>query len=99
MSSKLNALIGRFIPVSRCRFEQGFWNHAVKSRLSMDHELRPPAIEYDSGKDTARMHTEISKKLFTVDEYYQMAAAGIIGPEERVELIDGEVIQMSPIGD
>src|SRR5262245_5717770 len=45
------------------------------------------------------MQIEITKKLFTVDEYYQMAKAGILGPDERVELIDGEIIQMSPIGD
>jgi len=45
------------------------------------------------------MQIEVTKKLFTVDEYYQMAKAGIFGPEDRVELIDGEVIQMCPIGD
>jgi Uma2 family endonuclease len=41
---------------------------------------------------------EISKKLFTVDEYYKMAEAGILTEDERVELIEGEIIQMSPIG-
>jgi len=44
------------------------------------------------------MAAEVTKKLFTVDEYYSMAKAGIIGPEERVELVEGEIIEMSPIG-
>jgi Uma2 family endonuclease len=43
------------------------------------------------------MQTEITKKLFTVDEYYRMADAGILRPEERTELIEGEIIQMSGI--
>src|SRR5262245_10261079 len=44
------------------------------------------------------MQIEVTKKLFTVDDYYRMADVGIIGPEERVELIDGEIIKMSPPG-
>ena len=38
------------------------------------------------------------RKRFTVAEYYQMAAAGILAPNVRTELIDGEVILMPPIG-
>ena len=37
-------------------------------------------------------------RLFTIDDYFAMADAGILGPEERVELIDGVVIAMPPIG-
>src|SRR5262249_52216070 len=44
------------------------------------------------------METEVTKKLFTVDEYYRMADAGILTEDDRVELIDGEIIEISPIG-
>ena len=44
------------------------------------------------------MLADVSKKLFTVDEYYRMADAGIFTEDDRVELIEGEIIQMSAIG-
>jgi Uma2 family endonuclease len=44
------------------------------------------------------MQIEAAKKLFTVDEYYRMAEAGILTQDDRVELIDGEIIKMCPIG-
>ena len=35
---------------------------------------------------------------FTVDQYQRLAAEGFIARDARVELIDGEIIEMTPIG-
>jgi len=39
---------------------------------------------------------EPRRRRWTVAEYERMAEVGLLGPEERVELIDGEIIQISP---
>jgi Uma2 family endonuclease len=44
------------------------------------------------------MSVQIERHHFNVDEYYRMGAAGIFSEDDRVELIEGEVIRMSPIG-
>jgi Uma2 family endonuclease len=44
------------------------------------------------------MEIEVTKKLFTVDEFNRMAEVGIFGPKPRIELIEGEIIEMAPIG-
>ena len=33
-----------------------------------------------------------------VEQYYRMADAGIFGKDDRIELIDGDLIDMAPIG-
>ena len=44
------------------------------------------------------MATEVMKRLINVDEYYKMAEVGILKPEDRVELINGEIYELLPIG-
>ena len=44
------------------------------------------------------MATQTTRWLFTVDDYYAMAKAGILSPDDRVELLDGEIVAMAPIG-
>ena len=40
----------------------------------------------------------IIKRKLSVEEYHRMAEVDILDPDERIELIDGEIVQMSPIG-
>lgn len=49
-------------------------------------------------KKTTTMSAQIEPKRFNVTEYYKMAKAGILKPDDRVELIEGAIIKMSPIG-
>jgi Uma2 family endonuclease len=44
------------------------------------------------------MALQLTRRRFTADEYHQMAAAGILLEDDRIELIEGEIIEMSPIG-
>lgn len=42
------------------------------------------------------MRVETEKKLFTTDEFSRMYEAGIFDDDERVELVDGEIIKLNP---
>ncbi|MBA2450041.1 MAG: Uma2 family endonuclease [Chloroflexi bacterium] len=44
------------------------------------------------------MVVALQRRRFTADEFEQMAEAGILGEDERVELLEGEIVAMSPIG-
>jgi Uma2 family endonuclease len=44
------------------------------------------------------MSIQVQRRRFSVDDLTRMVHVGILAEHERVELIDGEVRQMSPIG-
>ena len=44
------------------------------------------------------MALQLTRHRFTIADYHRMAEAGVLGEDDRVELIDGEIFEMSPIG-
>ena len=44
------------------------------------------------------MAVPIQKRFVTIDEYHRMGEEGVFPPDARVELIRGEIVEMSPIG-
>lgn len=44
------------------------------------------------------MNLQLIRRKFTVSQYHQMVDAGILNENDRVELIRGEIVEMTPIG-
>lgn len=44
------------------------------------------------------MSAQLARKRFTTDEYRLMHDAGVFDEDSRVELVEGEILEMSPIG-
>jgi Uma2 family endonuclease len=44
------------------------------------------------------MSLRLLKGPFTVEDYHRLAEVGILGEDDRVELLDGQIIAMTPIG-
>ncbi|MGI8827925.1 MAG: Uma2 family endonuclease [Chloroflexota bacterium] len=44
------------------------------------------------------MATEPEHRRFTVNDYRHMAETGILTEDDSVELIDGEIVEMTPVG-
>jgi Uma2 family endonuclease len=41
---------------------------------------------------------DLQRRLFTADEYHRMGEAGVFRPDDRVELVEGEIVEMTPLG-
>jgi len=48
--------------------------------------------------EKSMLPAEIKRHRFTVEEYHAMGEAGLLSEDDRVELIDGEIVDMAPIG-
>ncbi len=44
------------------------------------------------------MSIPVARKRFTVEDYYRMSRVGIFSGDDRVELVDGEIVEMTPMG-
>jgi Uma2 family endonuclease len=44
------------------------------------------------------MSVQLRRTRFTADQYEAMGSAGILTEDERVELVEGEIVDMTPIG-
>ena len=44
------------------------------------------------------MSAQLEKWHFNIEQYYRLAEVGVLKPDDRVELIEGEIVKMSPIG-
>lgn len=44
------------------------------------------------------MTVRVEKRLFSVHEYHRMSEAGLFNEDDRVELIEGEILEMTPVG-
>ncbi len=44
------------------------------------------------------MDAAVRQRLFTTEEYHRLATAGVLGEDDRVELLEGVIVEMTPIG-
>lgn len=44
------------------------------------------------------MSVQLERWVFKVDDYHRMVETGILSEDSRVELLEGEIVKMSPVG-
>ena len=56
-------------------------------------------MDVEAGTSVLSRCPELPRHLWTVDEYHRMGEVGLLDADSRVELIEGEIVEMAPIGD
>ena len=51
-----------------------------------------------NGVSLLARYPAVPRHLLTVEDYHRMGEAGILSEDDRVELIEGELVEMAPIG-
>ena len=91
-------------PVEHLKTQEDIAAHLQAALEDGDSELIAAAIEdiaRAKGMTTAAIRSAPAptRRRFTVAEYYALADIGIISENDRIELLDGDLIVMPPIGD
>ena len=60
--------------------------------------IDPPALKRRAPPDAPPLPKWVARWKFNVHQYHAMAKAGVLKEDDRVELIDGEIVAMSAIG-
>ncbi len=62
-------------------------------------DVKPPESPFEyPRKGREKMSRQLAKRWITVEEYERMGEAGIFRPDDRLELLEGGIFEMSPIG-
>lgn len=56
-------------------------------------------MDVEAGANLLSRCPELSRHRWTVDQYHRMGEVGLLDADARVELIEGEIVEMAPIGD
>jgi Uma2 family endonuclease len=59
---------------------------------------RAKGVEATSETRRCAMRPGLAQRRFTAEEFHQMGGAGILDEDDRVELVDGRIIEMAAIG-